>query len=84
MAVTRSRAAERPAVRRDVRPRVAWRARELAWLLAASVLVLVGLYLVYKAKAAPLAEIDRQLAGRKLLNLNRARRARRPAAGARR
>src|SRR5947208_7592177 len=71
MAVTRSRAAERPAVRRGPRPRVVWRSYELLWLLAASTLVLVGLFLVYKAKSAPLAEVDQQLTGKKLLNLNR-------------
>src|SRR5438270_3274618 len=71
MAVTRSRAAERPAVRRGPSPRVVWRSDELLWLLAASALVLVGLFLVYKAKSAPLAEIEQQLAGKKLLNLNR-------------
>ena len=36
----------------------------------ASVLVSVGLFLVYKAKSAPLAEVDQQLAAKKLLNLN--------------
>jgi cell division protein FtsW (lipid II flippase) len=70
MAVTRSRAAERPAVRRDPRPRVAWRTHELAWLVAASVLVMIGLFLVYKAKSAPLDGIEQQLSAGKLLNLN--------------
>ena len=71
MAVTRSRAAERPAVRRGPRPRVVWRGYEFRWLLAASLLVLVGLFLVYKAKSAPLAEVEQQLTDKKLLNLNR-------------
>src|SRR3954470_15732951 len=70
MAVTRSRAAERPAVRRGPRPRVTWRSQELVWLAAASVLVFIGLFLVYKAKAAPLDEVEQQLTDRKLLNLN--------------
>src|SRR5437764_855952 len=70
MAVTRSRAAERPAVRRSRGRRVGWRSQELAWLLGASALVLVGLLLVYQAKNATLGDIDQQLTDKKLLNLN--------------
>src|SRR5436305_5514759 len=70
MAVTRSRAAERPAVRRAPRGRAAWRLRELTWMVAASVLVSGGLFLVYKAKSAALTDVDQQLAAKKLLNLN--------------
>ena len=70
MAVTRSRSVERTAVRQVARRRAAWRLRELFALLAAGVLVSGGLYLVHRAKAAPLAEIEAGLASRRLLNLN--------------
>jgi cell division protein FtsW (lipid II flippase) len=70
MAVTRSRAAERPAVRRGSRARAPWRSNELLWMLAATVLLAIGLFLVYKAKDATLGDVDQQLAAKKLLNLN--------------
>src|SRR6516165_2583176 len=75
MAVTRSRAAERPEIRgtagstgRHIRPR--WRTRELAWMLGAGILVAIGLYFVNSAKAPELADARQQLAARNLLNLN--------------
>src|SRR3954451_23906573 len=71
MAVTRSRSAERPAVRRGGGgPRAPWRWAELGWLAAASVVVLTGLVLVYGANNAALAEVDAGLASKRLLNLN--------------
>ncbi len=70
MAVTRSRAAERPAVRRASRRAIVWRTRELTWMLAASALVMLGLVFVYRAKGPGLDEAGQQLAAKKLLNLN--------------
>ncbi len=70
MAVTRSRTAERAAVRRPARERAAWRRGELAWTLAAALLVSGGLFLVYRAKAPGLAEAEQGLAAKRLLNLN--------------
>lgn len=77
MAVTRSRAAERPEVMRGARQtgaglrlRHPWRTRELAWMAGAAVLVAIGLYLVNGSKAPELADAQQQLAAKKLLNLN--------------
>src|SRR5947209_1874202 len=70
MAVTRSRAEERPAVRRGSPARPPWRTRELLWMTAAALLVAIGLYLVYQSKAPLLAQTAQQLADHKLLNLN--------------
>ena len=72
MAVTRSRAADRPEVRRGgagARP-LFWRFRELAWMAAAGVLVATGLWMVDRAKAPELADAGQQLASGKLINLN--------------
>jgi cell division protein FtsI/penicillin-binding protein 2/cell division protein FtsW (lipid II flippase) len=75
MAVTRSRAAERPEVRRGAHPaatglRRPWRIRELAWMAGAALLVAIGLYLVNGSKAPELAAAQEQLTAKKLLNLN--------------
>jgi cell division protein FtsW (lipid II flippase) len=70
MAVTRSTAQERPALRHASRKRAPWRTRELVWLLAASLFVGAGLYLVYRSKQPALDDAASQLAAKKLLNLN--------------
>jgi cell division protein FtsW (lipid II flippase) len=73
MAVTRSTSAERPSLKRGAPSaglRLRWRTRELAWMLGAGLLVAAGLYFVNDAKAPELADAQRQLAARKLLNLN--------------
>src|ERR1035437_9050063 len=67
MAVTRSTAAGRPQARR-VRP--AWRGWELLGLLAAGLLVFLGLRLAYQAKSQSMAEVEQGLAAKRLLNLN--------------
>ena len=75
MAVTRSRAAERAQAsgrwRRSIFPSgIAWRRREAIWMLAASLIVLFGFFLVYRAKTRSFAEIESGLANKQLLNLN--------------
>ena len=73
MAVTRSTSIDRPQLRRGVpggRRTVQWRTRELAALLAASLLIGLGLHFVKKAKSEDLAGIDSGLAAKQLLNLN--------------
>ena len=70
MAVTRSRAAERaPASQRGRRASV-WRRREAIWMLAASLMLLLGFFMVYRAKTRTFAEIETGLANKQLLNLN--------------
>jgi cell division protein FtsW (lipid II flippase) len=68
MAVTRSTAAGRPQITR-ARKR-AWRRDELIGLLAATLVVALGLYAVYRAKSTDLAAVDHGLASKQLLNLN--------------
>src|SRR5690349_20446807 len=70
MPVTRSRSSERAEVRRVTARRTGWRTRELVGVMAASVLVGIGLYAVHRAKAAGLPEIEAGLASKRLLNLN--------------
>src|SRR5438874_2022296 len=70
MAVTRSRSSERAAVQRVAIRRAGWRTRELLAMLAASVLVGGGLYVVHRAKAASLPEVEAGLISKRLLNLN--------------
>jgi cell division protein FtsW (lipid II flippase) len=70
MAITRSSTADRAVVRRVPGQRSQWRRNELAGVLAASLLVGAGLYLVHRAKSQGLGEIDRGLAAKQLLNLN--------------
>src|SRR4051794_20471530 len=70
MAVTRSRSSERAAVQRVALRRAAWRTRELLAMLVAAALVGGGLYVVHKAKAASLPEVESGLASKRLLNLN--------------
>jgi cell division protein FtsW (lipid II flippase) len=67
MAVTRSTATERVQSRRVI----VWRRRgEALWLLAGSLVLLVGFVLVYQAKSRTFAQIESGLAGKQLLNLN--------------
>ncbi len=70
MAVTRSTSNQRVTVRTAARRKAGWRGIELLGILAAGVLVGVGLYLVYHAKMQNPAEIDAGLASKQLLNLN--------------
>ena len=70
MAVTRSRVEERIAARRVRLGARGWPLSEFAWLAAASVLIVCGLYLVYRAKSQDFGEIDKGLAAKQLLNLN--------------
>jgi len=70
MAVTRSKAVERPQIRRFSGPRPRWRWGELVWLVAAGVLVAFGLSLVYRAKTRDAASVDAGLAAKQLLDLN--------------
>ena len=75
MAVTRSRAVERAEAPRGgqqaiIWQRFAWRRREAIGLLAAWLLLLLGFFLVYRAKTRSFAEIEAGIAGKQLLNLN--------------
>ena len=70
MAVTRSSAAERMTVRNASASRNGSRLKELAWTLAASLLIASGLFRVYVAKTQGLSEVDSALISKKLLNLN--------------
>jgi cell division protein FtsI/penicillin-binding protein 2/cell division protein FtsW (lipid II flippase) len=70
MAVTRSRAQDRPEVQRVITTRPTWRTRELALGLVAALLVGAGLYRVHYAKTSNLPEIEHGLASKQLLNLN--------------
>ena len=69
MAVTRSTVTERAELRGPSR-RVAWRGGELLGTVAAALLVAAALFLVYRAKSQPLPEIARDLAAKRLINLN--------------
>ena len=70
MAITRSSTADRAVIRRAPGQQRQWRRNELVCTLGASLLVAAGLYLVHRAKSQGLAEIDRGLAAKQLLNLN--------------
>ncbi len=70
MAVTRSRAEDRAAVRELRFSARAWPGSEFLWLAAASILIGGGLYLVYQAKSHAFGEIEKSLAAKQLLNLN--------------
>jgi hypothetical protein len=75
MAVTRSRAAERAQPSHGGRRAIVWRSivwrrREAIRMLAASLMLLLGFFLVYRAKTRSFAEIETGLAGKQLLNLN--------------
>jgi cell division protein FtsI/penicillin-binding protein 2/cell division protein FtsW (lipid II flippase) len=75
MAVTRSRAAERaPASHGGGHPSVwrgiVWRRREALWMLAGSLTLLLGFFLLYRAKTRTFGEIETGLANKKLLNVN--------------
>ena len=75
MAVTRSRAAEREQPSHGGRRATIWRGivgrrREAIWMLAASLMLLLGFFLVYRAKTRSFVAIEAGLAGKQLLNLN--------------
>src|ERR1700691_4639828 len=74
MAVTRSRAAERaPAShggRANLWSSIVWRRREAIWMLAGSLMLLLGFFLLYRAKTRTFAEIETSLANKQLLKLN--------------
>jgi cell division protein FtsW (lipid II flippase) len=70
MAVTRTSSMERAEVRRVNVPRAGWRIREFLALMVAGALVGGGLWLVHRAKSAPLPEVEGGLAAKRLLNLN--------------
>ncbi len=75
MAVTRSSASDRSQPSRGgpgamAWPVIAWRRREAIWMLAATLLLLLGFFFVYRAKTRGFADIDTGLTARKFLNLN--------------
>src|ERR1700722_6744350 len=74
MEVTRSRAAERKQASkrggRAIWRGIAWRRREAIWLLAGSLLLLLGFFLVYRAKTRSFGDLETGLANKQLLNLN--------------
>ena len=70
MAVTRSRATERAQPRHGGRLAIVWRRREAIWMLTGSLMLLLGFFLVYRAKTRSFTEIETGLAGKQLLNLN--------------
>ncbi len=78
MALTRSRAADRPEIKRgpggfraEWKFRVGpWRVRELAALLSAGALVAAGLWMVYRSKAPELTAAANQLAEKQIVDLN--------------
>src|SRR5438552_3188600 len=67
MKVSRAEIANRARERRvaEQRARAAWRGVELAWLVAASLVITSGLWLVYAAKTHNAAEVEKNT-----LNLN--------------
>jgi cell division protein FtsW (lipid II flippase) len=71
MAVTRSRAGERPAIQPLAAPAPPWRLAEMAWMLAGMILVAAGLFLVYRAKTHDFADIEKGLGSKRLIDLNR-------------
>jgi cell division protein FtsI/penicillin-binding protein 2/cell division protein FtsW (lipid II flippase) len=68
--ITRSSTADRAQSRRAGSLRRPWRTGELTCTVAAGLLVGAGLYQVHHAKSQGLAEIDRGIAAKQLLNLN--------------
>ena len=62
MAVTRSTATDRADARSHGRRAIVWRRSEAFWMLAASLVLICGFYLVYQAKSRPFGEIDKGLA----------------------
>lgn len=70
MVVTRSKAAERARASQRAGLAFAWRRNEAWWMLAGSLMLLFGFFLVYRAKSRSFAEIDSGLASKQLLNLN--------------
>jgi cell division protein FtsW (lipid II flippase) len=48
----------------------AWRRNEGLWMAAATVILLFGLFLVYRAKSRSFAEVESGLASKQMLNLN--------------
>src|SRR5437867_4450466 len=70
MAVTRSTAAERVQTRYRPLGTRTWPIGESLWLMAVSIVIAVGLYLVFEAKSRPFGKIEEGLASGQLLNLN--------------
>src|ERR1022692_3580168 len=70
MAVTRSGSVERAASGDLPGQRAAWRGREFALTVVASLLVAAGLFQVHQAKSAGLGEVEAGLSAKRLLNLN--------------
>jgi len=75
MAVTRSRATDRTQAshgggRAAIWRGMVWRRREAIWMLASSLMLLVGFVFVYRAKTRSFTEIQTSLASKQLLNLN--------------
>src|SRR6185369_2676955 len=70
MAVTRSKAVERAEIRRTSVGGRGWRLQELGALLAVGVVILIGFFLVLRAKAPDLEQTEQGLAAKKLLDLN--------------
>ena len=71
MAVTRSRAGERATIQQLASPALLWRFAELAGMLAGMILVATGLYLVYRAKTHDFPDMEKALASKRLIDLNR-------------
>ena len=69
MATTRSTAHERLDMRRAPSRR-GWRTRELLFTLIAAIAVGAGLYRVHYVKTGALPQVERDLASKRLLNLN--------------
>src|SRR5581483_1466236 len=67
MAVTRSTVAER---RQTPRGAISWRRAEALWLLAGSLVLAFGFYLVYAAKSRSFQEIETGLSNHTILDLN--------------
>jgi cell division protein FtsW (lipid II flippase) len=70
MPVTRSRSADRAPIRRERGALPGWRRNELIWTVAAALLAGGGMFLAYKAKSRPFADLQQQLAAKQVLNLN--------------
>jgi cell division protein FtsW (lipid II flippase) len=71
MAVTRSRAGERAAIQQFAAPAPVWRFAELSSMLAGMILVALSLYLVYRAKTHDFPDIEKGLASKQIIDLNR-------------
>lgn len=70
MAVTRSAAGERASLRHTAQPAPFWRITESLWLAGGIMLIIAGLFLVYRAKTNDFADTEKGLASGKLVDLN--------------